>query len=303
MFASFLYPYNFRNNEAPCLWSFYKQLSSFDRDEILYIGSKEYFNAPEYFARNNRWEVKPELAACLQYVIPSSGAVESAQKSIICGDIFNALDRKFNNNLAVWTMLLTQRYAPLEDELESIVERVAHERKIDAFLSWSNCESLNYVARKHGIPVIYNELGPLRPPNYVFTGYFDFCGVNGNTEARKRYGAFCKEAESGTLPILSKAEILDLMVQDGAARSLLMEDSNDYEIGLPMQVEDDSNMLAYSNGWDNEKLIQLAGKYFRKNEVIPIFFGNCFFHKEIVSHFIFMHIEEIIGLHLRSFQF
>lgn len=44
-------------------------------------------------------------------------------------------------------------------------------------------------SRKYNIPVINLELGPLRSPTYLFTGYFDFSGVNGNTEAEKRYFA------------------------------------------------------------------------------------------------------------------
>ena len=56
---------------------------------------------------------------------------------------------------------------------------------IKAILSWCNCPSLQNIADKLGIKVIYNEVGALRPPFYNYMAYFDFSGVNGNTESEK----------------------------------------------------------------------------------------------------------------------
>jgi len=58
---------------------------------------------------------------------------------------------------------------------------------IEAILTWCNCPSLNAAAKEKGIPVVHLEIGPLRWPQYRPTAYLDFSGVNGNTEAERRY--------------------------------------------------------------------------------------------------------------------
>ena len=42
MIVSFLYPFNIRGIEAPHLWFFLEQMQKI-KEDIIYIGSKEYF--------------------------------------------------------------------------------------------------------------------------------------------------------------------------------------------------------------------------------------------------------------------
>jgi len=256
MFISFLEPYPIRNKKAPFLWVFYKQLHELGTDDVIYIGSEEYFDT----------EDKEELSEIFQdkfeYKVDKQ-KINVAKKYIVSENIYNKLN---GTNIEKWRYLLKNSFKELTDKLDKIFSEILKNNKIDAVFAWCNSPSLNEVAKKYNIPVIYNELGPLRKNDYMNFAYFDFSGVNGNTEAAIRYEKFKKEINEEEL--LSLDDIQYLVLKDHLNLEYFGKNRAE-KVGVALQVEDDSNIIAYSNGWDSFKLLDyVSSKYKKKNVLI-----------------------------------
>jgi len=265
MFASFLFPYRFREIAAPHLWVMYKQITNFSPNEILFIGSEDYFRDPLFYRDNNRWEMTKSAQYNSEFDIPSHEIINEYIKFSINSSIFDELAHKRMNHDEIMKYLLTERFTPLEKELDNILSNSVQRYDIKAALAWINTPSLIAAAQKHGLKVIHNELGPLRKPFYHDTAYFDFKGVNGNTESAERFDHFRKNITS-SVEILSRQEISDLVVNDQG----YMDYDNEpkYEIGIPLQVENDSNILAYSKGLNNIKLIETVKVKYNRDTIL-----------------------------------
>jgi GT2 family glycosyltransferase len=269
MFISFLFPYKIRNMEAPYLWILYKQISSFTPEQLILIGSMDYFKDPNYFRDKKRWELGQDYCKNNEYEIPTKEQLESYEKYTIDDSIFDDLEGElYKSSNLVWANLLTNNHDKLKFEIEKIVMKCLSKHKnIDAIITWCNIPSLNCVAKKYGIKVIHNEIGPLRKPDYFHTAYFDFSGVNGNTDCFSRYKSFIKEVEEKQLRlnILSRQELLDLFSKYDNKKSTF--DSN-FEVGAVLQVEDDSNMLAFANGLNNLLLINIINGVYDSESIL-----------------------------------
>lgn len=265
MFLSFLLPYPIRNTKAPFLWVFYKQLENFQPEDVLFVGSKEYFFDPLQYQEEGRWETTEDGQKRNGYTLPSLEKIASYRAYYIEPGVFDSLDNDCAAccNVA-FSRLLTERYVPLEEAFQSILEACrAKGERIEAILSWCNLPSIEHVARAYRIPVIHNELGPFRMPDYVPTAYFDFSGVNGNTEAQRRYSAFA--ADDGVAEIYTLRDLQRLL---WTASSLPELGDPAYDIGVPLQVEDDSNLMAFANGFNNMNLLCAAGRRATAEEVL-----------------------------------
>lgn len=264
MFVSFLLPYPVRYIEAPHLWVYYKQLCSLPPDEVIFVGSSDYFQSPDHFVSQGRWEVRDEYHPGLDYRIPFASDVCASEKYILDQGIFEPLQREYLSPNLVWKYLLTRDFEPLRLAFKKVLHDISRRAQIEAVLSLCNCPSVELAASELGVPVIHNEIGPLRAPEYVPTAYFDFRGVNGNTEALSRLARYV-ELGGGTehtevSPISAVAQ--DIVTSD-AVRT-----TRGTAVGVALQLPDDSNSLAFSNGFDSLELLRYAKHCFPHRELL-----------------------------------
>jgi hypothetical protein len=249
MLAVFLPPYSFRGVKAPYLWVFYRLLSSLN-EKSLFITGRDYLRDPLELREQGRWEFDVPTMCNLGYSLPNLDTFKQHEFSMLDDGLFTRLLNDYNHNpMAVFQAFLTQSIPELESELRKIL-LAKKKLGIKAILSICNCPSLENIARELSIPVIHFEVGPLRAPMYLGTGYIDFSGVNGNTEAHSRY---LKVAEKCQVQ-LTMTELHRFFAQV----LLPQKDDAEFELGLAMQVEDDSNIIAYSNGFNNLSLLTYA---------------------------------------------
>jgi hypothetical protein len=161
-------------------------------------------------------------------------------------------------------LLRTQALHGFQAYRDWLFEQLLRLRKrhhIEAIVTHMNCKSLDDVAGYLRIPVIHEESGNLREPAFQFsTRLFDFRGANGNSEFEQRFLA------RGELAGPSRASIIDRYAT--AATKAEMRAEPEFEVGVALQVEDDSNVLVYSNGWDNLRLIYKARQVFPDNRIL-----------------------------------
>lgn len=246
MFAVFLPPYPFRGGKAPYLWLFLKYLHC-SNEKILFITSPDYVEVINDETQHSRWEFDAASMASLGYSIPYEQSLARHEYLYLDHALYETmLAQHHHDPIKSFTTFLTESISELENELFSLLTKEIIQR-IDAFVSICNCPSLEKVARVLNKEVIHLEIGPLRAPMYRNTAYLDFTGVNGNTEARARY-------ESCQTEIDITCSMNDLHRYFLEAISLPSSSENQVA-GIVLQVEDDSNIIAYSHDFTNISLI------------------------------------------------
>lgn len=246
MFAVFLPPYPFRGVKAPYLWLFLKYLHC-SNEKILFITSPDYVEVINDETQHSRWEFDAASMASLGYSIPDEQSLARHEYLYLDHALYETmLAQHHHDPIKSFTTFLTESISELENELFSLLTKEIIQR-IDAFVSICNCPSLEKVARALNKEVIHLEIGPLRAPMYRNTAYLDFTGVNGNTEARARY-------ESCQTEIDITCSMNDLHRYFLEAISLPSSSENQVA-GIVLQVEDDSNIIAYSHNFTNISLI------------------------------------------------
>lgn len=238
----FWLPYDVKYSYETFLTAFYLSVKRFSCNDAIHIGHEKIFqDVPPHLPEN--W------LADFNTSLPDNEELRNLDKIIWSSDLFSALEVKHKSKNIVWQHILTEEYEPLMELFESEIVRIKETFDIKAVVLWSNCPSVKKVAHKHQVPVIHNELGPLREPVYLPTCYFDFSGVNGNTEAARRFENY--HITNDRYANFGRVALLSLFLK--VVKPIRKFDN--YEIGVPLQVEDDSNIIAYNNGFDNPKII------------------------------------------------
>lgn len=245
MIAAFLLPFPVRGYRAPYLWVYYRLLSAFN-ERLRLIASRDYVRPPAAWAAEGRWEMQEISGRRLGYAIPDDGRMAHHDYRFVPEDIFvDLLVENAANPVAVFGAMLTHRIPRLERFFTECLND-AQPGELEAILTWCNCPSLTAVAEAKGIPVIHLELGPLRWPDYRSTAYLDFTGVNGNTEAAARYAGSGFAARHFPVPRLRSFFALGSPPHPPTA---------EFDLGIALQVEDDSNLIAFGAGFDNQSLL------------------------------------------------
>ncbi|MFD0725314.1 GT99 family glycosyltransferase N-terminal domain-containing protein [Lysobacter brunescens] len=246
MYLSFLMPYVDRGSGPLFRWVMLAQMAAFEPHEIAFIADERYF-AEEGIPFGENLSVSG-----YSFVCPSLSRFRSYARHSLPEDARSQVHNE--SHIETFHRLLTTEDIALSSAIREGSQALLKGGKGKAFLTWCNCPSLGLAARDLGLPVIHNEFGPLRAPLFSNTIYFDFRGVNGNTTPAN----WREEAEIRSL--MQGAELIG----PDAVRELLFHGefsprrSADRRIGVALQVEDDSNVIAYSNGVDSLRLLHKA---------------------------------------------
>lgn len=259
MLAAFLPPYPFRAQSAPYLWCYYRLLCEWANESAFFITGRDYVRASGEW--EGRWECDPAVQSRLGYSFPVNAMPEQHHYAWLDENRFDDWLNKLNGNpIEAFRCFLCERDAEYERELEALLD--AAPADLEAIITICNVASLEAVCAARGIPVIHIELGPLRGPLYRETGYVDFRGVNGNTECAQRY-ALCSNWQSS----LTTRELLYFfLIHPETCQQLPAQIT--YECGAVLQVEDDSNLVAYGNGMSNFSLLAAARQKVAEHELL-----------------------------------
>jgi hypothetical protein len=262
MFISFLYPFRLRGLAAPFLWVAFKQMGDLGPHQVRFIASDDYFVDPDQYRRQGRFDchapVNPELA----FRVPAHVEVQTFARATIPDRIYLRLKDRLVADTLVWRHLITEVDEELVDLICDSVATLSNNEPCEALLTWCNYASLTEAAKRLDLPLLHCELGPLRFPWYRPLAYLDFRGVNGRTEAAERWqvsGPVSPQFED----IRSLRDFFRLLPLPQETES-----ATQAPLGIPLQVEDDSNVLAYGNGFDMWLLIQYARERFETADLL-----------------------------------
>lgn len=252
-FLSFLLPYVDRGYGPIYHWLMLTQIAKLGTKQLALVADDEYFKHPVEWGR--------KVTHCdFPLQLPSREAFDEMLKFSIPREVFDELDQRSRSQLDAFRILFTEDYPPLRRALVEIIGDLTRRMSLEAILTWCNIPSLKHAAAEFNLPIIYNELGPFRPPLYHHTIYFDFNGVNGGTSAAPEMIRFCKEArEWSGFQLLELSEIRALLAR---TRHVITDAPRppQYMAGAALQVEYDSNMLVFAGGLNNFETIYMARK-------------------------------------------
>lgn len=238
---------------APYLWVMYKQMCHFGPDDLVFVCPSDYLLPPEVHLAQGRGDIGRVHQAQSAFSLPTVEQLRS-YRAIQLPDI--AIDPASRIN--AFREQLTQLIPVLIQQLREAFVQLDTQEPIEAILCWCNCPSLDHVAKSLGIPVIYNELGALRGPEYHWTAYFDFRGVNGGTEADERFAHL--QAESIPESMTYDREQLRALLAASDNKPPMDDPKTKFDAGVALQVGIDSNIVAFNREWTMTKLCREAGR-------------------------------------------
>lgn len=260
MFTSVLIPSVFEHVHARHLCVFYAQLGGFGRDAVSFVGEPAYFEAPAALEASGRPEWHAGWRETYGYTPPQS--LDGVRCERLPADLFAARMRRVGSSWKLYGQLLTRRLPELEAAVEAALSKLDRCERVEAVLLFADNPSVGHIARLRGLPIVHNEYGPLRPPGYVMTGYWDRRGITRRFEAAARYRAFRRAARASHLPLLSREEILHVLrrapLPEAAPRG------RRFSVGVALQGEDN----ARAHGIDALDLVSMARQHHPREAVL-----------------------------------
>lgn len=260
MFAVLLPALNFRGNRSPYLWWFHKLLDALG-DQAGYICGDEYFRDPSRLLAEGRPEAGDSMAALYRYDLPDRARLDKQLRADIPLTAWQALEARYPANpLVAFRHYCLEEDDGLQAAMEEALGRLNAARgPIEAVITCVNCATLKKLCRAQQLPLIHLELGPLRRPEFLQTAYFDFSGVNGNSESQSRFMAAAADEQ---WPVEDLRHIF-------AIPRIPKEKQPDIDLGLSLQIEDDSNILCYANGHSSLSLVNNARNLLADRDIAP----------------------------------
>jgi len=261
MFISFLTPSVFEDVHARHLCVFYRQLGAFGRDQIAFIGEPAYFRHPADLRAEGRPEWQESWRNAYGYAPPKD--LDGLRFGTLPPDLFRARLRRLKSSWKLYGQMLTRRLPELEAAFSTGLESLGQVGPREAVLTFANNPSVAHVAGRHRIPIVHNEFGPLRPPAYEMTGYWDRSGVSRGTEAARRFRVFSREVAAAHVPMRSSDELLHTL------RRVPMPDvpapqQAPYRVGVALQGEDN----AHVHGTGALDLLSMARQRHHRDEIL-----------------------------------
>jgi len=255
----------FRGVAAPYLWMFYKFLFSTKGDKHFLV-HRDYLLPPEEWKEQGRWELSEGTQHNLGYRVPTNETLASASCSLMSDDIFERmLLASSSNPVKAFEKVLSEIIPDLMDYYSGRIDDLLQDGEVEAIFSPVNCPSLQEVAKSRSIPLVHFELGPLRSPGYVDLAYFDFQGLNEKSEFFHRYEGV--EQKNNKKYLIDLENIRKQYIKGRWLYELASGKEPSHDVGVVLQIEDDTNLIASSNGFNNQSLIAYSKIKFNQFKV------------------------------------
>lgn len=256
MYVFNLCPFPVKRTSQLYAWMSIPAVKEFPHNEIIFIGAEWQLRQPNTIVHAD-WVYG--LAGRSEYVDDWDDILKFSPPSELVENITN----RFDNPLTLLREMICTGFYEYKVWLFDALEKFRG--KIKALITFVNCKSTEEVCAQLRIPVIHMEAGFMRPPVWKISSFqFDFCGVNGGSEAYERFTTSMFESYKRFSP----SEIVSMLLSKDLVQFFRPFGPDAYEFGVPLQVEDDSNLVAFSNGVSNLDALYIARQIFPPNKIL-----------------------------------
>jgi|GEM_PF-1836647 len=239
MFLINLFPYFARNNPVSYSWIGALAAKKLGLANIVLIGSKTQL-APPSLQRHNAW-ISDEVHLITDQEWSLIHKIE------VPAEILEELYDEAQDGLNFLREISTSLFSNYIYFLSKAIKSIQEDNHLSAGFSLANDKSFEASCSSLGIPVIFSEGGPIRRPDFPFgTYFFDFKGINGAHSFDPIYTKAIKELDKSNF---LEPELIKTVLYSNR-RSFENEQEN-YELGVALQVEDDTNLISYSEGFSS----------------------------------------------------
>lgn len=269
MIVSFVMTY-LTTKDRPYLWFFYRCLDMAKKYGYPIIAQEEYFEKPSVLKAMGKRELldKERVKRQFGYEIPSDSDLEKIPKYIISKRFEEMLIQEYGSINDTFLGLLQHRSDKFEELLRSFFREMTKTEPVECILTLTSFPSLYQVAEEYNAKVINLELGALRSPTYLDTGYFDENVILGNNSVEKRYKQFLLEQKQRKdCPVFTNKEILAIFMQPKYLKYIFrIKEKPSYEIGAALGT---ATWLPYmrNSNINDEELLWHIGKKYKLNEI------------------------------------
>lgn len=247
-------PYNLRHNATSQLREFYWLLSNIDTENVGIIAPDSYFWPLERHKSAGRWEANADAHS---FSLPTEEQIKKIAKSIIPTRRIEDEISSYSSTMDFEVDFLSVSNTTYElDLLQAFNDFNIRYGEIDAVIHISNCKPLERVCNILGIRLYFWEGSPLRSPFFNYQIYLDSNGIGENTSV-ELITKYYENAEREFCSIFSNDDLL-FLISTPHWKTLKRTSSFTYKVGVPLQVEVDNNIIAFSNDWNSIKLMDAA---------------------------------------------
>jgi len=236
-------------------WMTIPAINRFRHEDIVFLGTEPQLADPRTVP----------FAPWVYGLVGHPGDVDwdGIRKIVVPGDVVARTVKSVASPLELLDAMIRTGFQEYREWLFNALVRMR--KDIEAAVTFVNDASLDDVCQSLRIPVVHMEGGFMRHPAWrVSTFQFDFQGVNGNTEAARRFAAWDHRGDGN-----GRERIAELLLgPDQYAIYRTRDEDIRYEIGIPLQVEDDSNVISFSNGESNLSVLYKARQLFAKANIL-----------------------------------
>lgn len=241
-------------NKIPMLFgSFYKFAYYAYRNKWPIIAQEQYFLSPEIYNEKFLDEVF-EINEIERF---SEKLLNEVDSYIINKDETNNIINEFGSKENAWINLMNKKSHFLYQVLNKYIKVILKKyNDIKAIVVWRHNYTICLLAKKYNLKVIEMELSAIRKKTYNFgLSYFQFSNKYSKEELNKRYERFNKELKTykENLPVLTRKEILNLILKKDMFKSL--ENEEMYDFGIALGLRSDFETIS-SNSITNEDMIK-----------------------------------------------
>lgn len=251
--------------DRPYLWVFYRFLDMAKKYGWPIIAQEEYFERPSVLRAMGKRELLDTERVKRQfgYDIPVDSDLDKIQKYVISKNFQEMLIKEYGSINDAFLSLLTQRSDKFEELLRSFFREMERTGPVECILTLTSFPSLYQVAKEFHARVINLEMGALRSPMYLDTGYFDENVILGNNSVESRYEQFLRELDQGKdCPIFTNKEILAIFMEHKYLKYIFrLNEKPAYEIGAALGTATWFPYMRNSHINDEELLWHVGRKY------------------------------------------
>lgn len=267
MIVPFLFTIDEFGRQKPTyLWTVYKFLDFGRKNNCPIITQEKFFGDLNGEFGNHGAKLDSSLRF-FEYELPDKVQLEENYKYCITKEEEDFILNRYSSIDDAWNKLLKQRDENLENIIDSKIKKIEsdYKEKIDVIFTWVWLPSLDYIAKKNSIQVLFYEFSTIRKPRYnTSLGYFQPCDKYNSYYAKKDFEEFKKYNKL----IFDRKELLALFLDTEVLDRLkYLYSIPEYKVGYALGLVDDKFEKAFANMTVEQVVQKLENKY-RGNEVL-----------------------------------